>query len=110
MSGSAGCVPARWLEHAAQVGAAPAAAGARTEAIGQLAGAARFLDADKIQQLPLGDMEAEANFVVEFHRKKILQPNCRVSTASCAVSPALQACSARRGKRLAYASENAGTA
>jgi hypothetical protein len=55
------------IEHAAQISTAPAAASARPEAIGQLAGAARLFHADVVQQLPLRDMEAEANFVVEFH-------------------------------------------
>src|SRR5438552_2366614 len=43
---------------------APAAAGARPAALRQLAGHARPLDAQEVQQLPPADVEAVADFLV----------------------------------------------
>jgi hypothetical protein len=56
---------------------APSAASPRAEAFRELALAARFLDAQKVNHLPLGDVEAEAEFVVEVH-EKVLGFQCSV--------------------------------
>jgi len=57
----------RCLEQFSQVGTTPAAAGAGAEAIAHLAGALWFFDLQKVQRFSLGDVEAEAEFVVEVH-------------------------------------------
>ena len=51
---------------------APATAGTSTEAFGQLPNATRLLDANEVDNLPLGDMKTEAKLVVEFHSRSLL--------------------------------------
>ena len=48
---------------------APAAAGPRACAFADLTGAFRLVDANKIDDLPLRNVEAVADFVVEFHSR-----------------------------------------
>ncbi len=55
------------VEEFAQIGSAPAATGASAEAIAHLAGAAGFFDLQKVEHLSLGDVKAEAKFIVEVH-------------------------------------------
>ena len=50
-----------------QIGDAPAAAGARSAAFADLTGAAGLVQADVVDDLPLGDVEAVTDFVVKFH-------------------------------------------
>ena len=45
----------------------PTATGARTETFAELARSTRLLDAQEVDDLALGHMEAEAEFVVEVH-------------------------------------------
>src|SRR5687768_2192229 len=50
---------------------APAAAGPSTVAVGQLGRALGLLHAEVVDHLPFGDVEAEAELVVEIHRGSI---------------------------------------
>lgn len=61
------CGPLLLIEQVPQVGAAPAAAGAGAETLAELPWAARLRHADEVDHLALGDVEAEAEFVVEVH-------------------------------------------
>ena len=64
--------PTRCLsEEPFQIAAAPAASGAGAETLAQLAGAARFFHPQKIHDLPLADVETEADFVVELHFRRV---------------------------------------
>jgi hypothetical protein len=54
-------------EHLRQIGPTPPAAGPGPKTLAHLGGAAGALQPQKVQQLPLGNVKAEANFVVEFH-------------------------------------------
>jgi hypothetical protein len=55
------------VEEAPQEGAAPAAAGPRAEALAELPDSPRLFHAEVVDHLPLGDVEAETEFFVEFH-------------------------------------------
>jgi hypothetical protein len=55
------------FKEALQEGAAPTAAGSSAVALGELAEAAGFFEADEVLDLSPGDMEAEAKFFVGFH-------------------------------------------
>ena len=57
----------RLVEKPLEVGPAPAATRPRAETLAQLPRAANHLDADEVDQFPLGDPETEADFVVEVH-------------------------------------------
>jgi hypothetical protein len=49
------------------MGTTPTATGARPETVAHLRGAARLFQPQKIQQLSLGNVKAETNFVIEVH-------------------------------------------
>src|SRR5262245_3207737 len=55
----------RCFEELGQIGTTPATARARAETFAHLAGPAWLLDAKEVQHLSLGDVKAEAEFVVE---------------------------------------------
>lgn len=57
----------RLLKEPFQIRPTPTAAGSRAVAIRELRGAARFFDADVVENLPLRHMKAEAKFVVGGH-------------------------------------------
>src|SRR5205823_1541571 len=57
----------RLFEIPLEVGDAPSAARPRAAALADLAGAAGLMNADEIQNLPLRDVKAVADRVVEFH-------------------------------------------
>ena len=57
----------RLVEEPRQIRSAPAAACARSKTFAQLPGPPRFLDPQKVQNLSLADVKAEADFVVELH-------------------------------------------
>jgi hypothetical protein len=65
------------LDHLAkqslEVGPAPTTASAGAEAVAKLPGPFRPLDAQKVHDLALRDMKAEANFVVEVHSVIVLR-------------------------------------
>ena len=50
-----------------QVGDTPAATGSSTAAFAQLAGTFGSVDPQVVEDLPLGDVKAEADFVIELH-------------------------------------------
>src|SRR5207237_9203844 len=54
-----------------QIRYAPATSRPRAAALADLAGAARLVNADEIEDFPLGDVEAVADGVVEFQGKKV---------------------------------------
>jgi hypothetical protein len=60
----------RGVEEALQEWPAPAATGPRTVTIGELCDSLRPLDPQVVNHLPLGDVEAQAKLVVEFHANR----------------------------------------
>lgn len=59
----------RFREEPLQVVHAPTAPGSSSAAFGELTGAAGLIHANEVDDLPLGDVEAVANGVVEFHNR-----------------------------------------
>jgi hypothetical protein len=55
------------IEQLRNIGPTPSAAGPRAEALAHLSRAAGLLQPQEVQELPLGDVKAKADFVVEFH-------------------------------------------
>ena len=72
----------RFCEESFQVVHAPAAPGPGSAAVGQLTGAARLIHANEVDDLPLGDVEAVANGVVEFHNRIPSNRRHRIETAN----------------------------
>ena len=59
------------LEKPLQERSTPPAACAGPKALAHLARAAGTLHPDKVHNFPLGDMETQANFVVQFHEQMV---------------------------------------
>jgi hypothetical protein len=69
----------RFGEESLQVAHTPAAPRSCSAAFAELAGAARVIHADEVDDLPLGDVEAVANRIVEFHNQIPSKRDHRVS-------------------------------
>jgi hypothetical protein len=63
------CGVLRFSEESLQVIHTPPATRSRSATFGELAGAAWVIHADEVDDLPLGDVEAVANSIVEFHNR-----------------------------------------